>query len=94
MICLLMVMRLSSIAVGAHEGIRLPIPGADRDGVLINTRFLRDVRLGKYVHSGEQLTTLRAFHLGLKFWFWGAGMWPLIAPGQQSGWELKSTWPV
>jgi NADPH-dependent glutamate synthase beta subunit-like oxidoreductase len=27
------------IAVGAHEGIRLPIPGADLEGVLINTRF-------------------------------------------------------
>ncbi len=36
------------IAVGAHEGIRLPIPGADLDGVLVNTHFLRDVRLGKY----------------------------------------------
>ncbi|MHA2429160.1 MAG: FAD-dependent oxidoreductase, partial [Candidatus Hermodarchaeia archaeon] len=36
------------IAVGAHEGIRLPIPGANLEGVLINTRFLRDVRLGKY----------------------------------------------
>jgi heterodisulfide reductase subunit A-like polyferredoxin len=36
------------IAVGAHEGIKLPIPGADLDGVLINTHFLRDVRLGKY----------------------------------------------
>jgi heterodisulfide reductase subunit A-like polyferredoxin len=36
------------IAVGAHEGIRLPIPGADLNGVLINTHFLRDVRLGKY----------------------------------------------
>lgn len=36
------------IAVGAHEGIRLPIPGRDLDGVLINTRFLRDVRLGRY----------------------------------------------
>jgi len=34
------------ISVGAHEGIRLPIPGADLDGVLINTVFLRDVRLG------------------------------------------------
>jgi heterodisulfide reductase subunit A-like polyferredoxin len=33
------------IAVGAHEGIRLPIPGADLDGVMINTVFLRDVRL-------------------------------------------------
>ncbi|MDW8162041.1 MAG: FAD-dependent oxidoreductase [Anaerolineales bacterium] len=37
------------IAVGAHEGIRLPIPGANLDGVLVNTHFLRDVRLGRYV---------------------------------------------
>ena len=36
------------IAVGAHEGIKLPIPGAELGGVLINTHFLRDVRLGKY----------------------------------------------
>jgi heterodisulfide reductase subunit A-like polyferredoxin len=40
------------ISVGAHEGIRLPIAGADLDGVLINTHFLRDVRLGKY-ENGE-----------------------------------------
>jgi heterodisulfide reductase subunit A-like polyferredoxin len=33
------------IAVGAHEGIRLPIPGNNLDGVLINTHFLREVRL-------------------------------------------------
>ncbi len=39
------------IAVGAHEGIRLPIPGATLDGVIINTHFLRDVRLGKYDRS-------------------------------------------
>ncbi len=36
------------IAVGAHEGIKLPIPGANLDGVLVNTHFLRDIRLGKY----------------------------------------------
>ncbi|MEE8355887.1 MAG: FAD-dependent oxidoreductase [Anaerolineales bacterium] len=36
------------ISVGAHEGIRLPIPGSNFEGVIINTRFLRDVRLGKY----------------------------------------------
>jgi heterodisulfide reductase subunit A-like polyferredoxin len=41
------------IAVGAHEGIRLPIPGANFDGVIINTRFLRDVRLGKYDNGKE-----------------------------------------
>jgi heterodisulfide reductase subunit A-like polyferredoxin len=35
------------IAVGAHEGVRLAIPGNDLDGVLINTTFLRDVRLAE-----------------------------------------------
>lgn len=40
------------IAVGAHEGVRLPIPGADLDGVLINTHFLRDVRLDRYGEQG------------------------------------------
>ncbi len=34
------------IAVGAHEGRKLPIEGADLDGVMVNTLFLRDVRLG------------------------------------------------
>ncbi len=33
------------IAVGAHEGRKLPIPGADLPEVLVNTTFLRDVRL-------------------------------------------------
>ncbi|HHH83712.1 MAG TPA: FAD-binding protein, partial [Chloroflexi bacterium] len=46
------------IAVGAHEGIRLPIPGADLDGVLINTRFLRDVRLGNPPPLGEKVLVL------------------------------------
>jgi heterodisulfide reductase subunit A-like polyferredoxin len=41
------------IAVGAHEGIRLRIPGANLEGVLVNTHFLRDVRLGKYVPRHE-----------------------------------------
>ena len=41
------------IAVGAHEGIRLPIPGADLQGIIINTHFLRDVRLGKYQRGDD-----------------------------------------
>ncbi len=41
------------IAVGAHEGVRLPIPGANLDGVIINTQFLKDVRLGKYEVKDE-----------------------------------------
>lgn len=46
------------IAVGAHEGIRLPIPGAELDGVLVNTHFLRDVRLGKYENGGDEVPKL------------------------------------
>ncbi|MDO8956684.1 MAG: FAD-dependent oxidoreductase, partial [Deltaproteobacteria bacterium] len=33
------------IAVGAHEGRKLPIPGTDLPEILINTQFLRDVSL-------------------------------------------------
>jgi heterodisulfide reductase subunit A-like polyferredoxin len=40
------------VAIGAHDGIKLPIPGADLEDVIINTDFLRDMRLGKY-HNGE-----------------------------------------
>ncbi len=46
------------IAVGAHEGIRLPIPGAKLEGVLVNTHFLRDVRLGKYTTPGSDAPPL------------------------------------
>jgi heterodisulfide reductase subunit A-like polyferredoxin len=46
------------IAVGAHEGIRLPIPGADLQGVYINTRFLRDVRLGDPPPLGKRVLVL------------------------------------
>ncbi len=46
------------IAVGAHEGVRLPIPGANYEGVLINTHFLRDVRLGRYDDGGADAPEL------------------------------------
>ncbi|HEY4722593.1 MAG TPA: FAD-dependent oxidoreductase, partial [Anaerolineae bacterium] len=48
------------IAVGAHEGKRLPIPGADHPDVLINTHFLRDVRLG----NGSNLKDRHVLVLG------------------------------
>ena len=35
------------VAVGAHVGVRLPIPGANLQGVMVNTDFLREVRLGR-----------------------------------------------
>ena len=36
------------ISVGAHEGVRMDLPGNDLQGVHINTDFLRDVRLWEY----------------------------------------------
>ncbi len=48
------------IAVGAHEGVRLNIPGADLDGVLINTHFLRDVRLGNPPRLGKTVAVIGA----------------------------------
>jgi heterodisulfide reductase subunit A-like polyferredoxin len=46
------------IAVGAQEGIRLPIPGADRGGVLLNTDFLRDVRSNQPPTLGKRVLVL------------------------------------
>jgi heterodisulfide reductase subunit A-like polyferredoxin len=48
------------IAVGAHEGIKLEIPGADLDGVITNTTFLRDVRLGTSPEMGERIAVVGA----------------------------------
>ena len=48
------------VAVGAHEGIRLPIPGADLDGVIINTRFLRDARIGDPPKLGKKVVVVGA----------------------------------
>jgi heterodisulfide reductase subunit A-like polyferredoxin len=42
------------VAVGAHEGRKLPIPGASLPEVLINTQFLRDVSLSNMgIESGN-----------------------------------------
>jgi heterodisulfide reductase subunit A-like polyferredoxin len=48
------------IAVGAHEGRRLPIPGADHPDVGTAVHFLRDVRLGE----GPDLRGHRVLVLG------------------------------
>ncbi|MFQ5436687.1 MAG: FAD-dependent oxidoreductase, partial [Anaerolineae bacterium] len=42
------------IAVGAHKGKRLPIPGADHPAVLTAVHFLRDVRLGHEIDLSDQ----------------------------------------
>jgi hypothetical protein len=68
------------IAVGAHEGIRLPIPGADLDGVLVNTHFLRDVRLGKYARGEPEQP------LGSASWSSAVATWPSTVPAAPSVW--------
>jgi formate dehydrogenase beta subunit len=46
------------VAVGAHRGVTLPIPGAELDGVLINTEFLRRANLGETVSVGGRVVVL------------------------------------
>ena len=46
------------IAVGAHKGQKLPIPGADNEGVFISIDFLRDINTGKEVHIGNKVIVL------------------------------------
>ncbi|MEA2008216.1 MAG: FAD-dependent oxidoreductase, partial [Chloroflexota bacterium] len=48
------------IAVGAHEGIRPHIPGANQNGVLVSTAFLRDVRVGKPPELGKRVAVVGA----------------------------------
>lgn len=46
------------VAVGAHKGARLPIPGAKGDGVLVNTEFLKAINEGKKVEVGRRVMVL------------------------------------
>jgi heterodisulfide reductase subunit A-like polyferredoxin len=48
------------IAAGAHEGVRPPIPGANLEGVLVSTNFLRDVRLGELPDLGKKVAVVGA----------------------------------
>lgn len=46
------------VAVGTHQGYKLPIPGADLDAVLIGIHFLKDVNLGRGVNVGKKVLVL------------------------------------
>jgi len=46
------------IAVGAHNGRKLPIPGAEADNVLVGTSFLRSVNLGNNIKLGQRVLVL------------------------------------
>ena len=46
------------LAVGAHEGKKMSIPGADLEGTMISIVFLRDVRLGQEVELGRKVSVV------------------------------------
>jgi formate dehydrogenase (NADP+) beta subunit len=46
------------VAVGTHRGVKLPLPGADLEGVLLNTDFLRKASLSEPVAVGERVVVL------------------------------------
>jgi NADPH-dependent glutamate synthase beta subunit-like oxidoreductase/ferredoxin len=46
------------ISVGTHQGVKLPIPGGDLPGVLVNTSFLQDASLGKDMKLGKKVLIL------------------------------------
>ncbi|RCX16025.1 NADPH-dependent glutamate synthase beta subunit-like oxidoreductase [Anaerobacterium chartisolvens] len=46
------------IAIGTHKGVRLPIPGSDLKGVMVNTDFLLKSSLGKKVETGSRVLVL------------------------------------
>jgi len=43
------------IAIGAHKGLKMKIPGEDADGVIDAIEFLRDVNLGRNVKIGGKV---------------------------------------
>ncbi len=46
------------VAIGAHRGTKLPIPGADLEGVLTSTPLLRDARLDKEIKVGKRVVVV------------------------------------
>jgi formate dehydrogenase (NADP+) beta subunit len=46
------------VAVGANKGLKLSIPGANGEGVLIGTDFLKAVNEGKDVETGKKVMVL------------------------------------
>jgi len=46
------------IAIGAHKGTKLKIPGIELEGTLVGTSFMRDVNLGKDVKIGNKVIVI------------------------------------
>ena len=46
------------LALGTHQGVRLPIEGSNLKNVLLNTDFLRDASMGKETGMGKRVVVL------------------------------------
>jgi len=46
------------VAIGAHKGTKLNIPGVELEGTLVGTSFMRDVNLGKDVKIGDKVIVI------------------------------------
>ena len=46
------------VAIGAHKGKKLDIAGADLEGTLVGTSFMRNVNLGKEVKLGNKILVI------------------------------------
>ncbi len=53
------------LAVGAHEGRKLRIPGADLPGTMVAIHFLRDARLGRPVEVGRRVVVVGGGNVAL-----------------------------
>lgn len=46
------------VAIGTHQGVRLPMPGNNLEGTLLNSDFLRDCSMDKETGIGEKVVIL------------------------------------
>ena len=46
------------MAIGSHQGVRLPMEGSDLPGVILNIDFLRNCSMGKETGMGERIIVL------------------------------------
>ena len=53
------------LAMGAHKGQKLNIPGADLEGTLVGTSFMRDVNFGNTVKIGEKVVVVGGGNVAL-----------------------------
>lgn len=46
------------MAIGGHNGVRLPMPGSNLEGVLVNIQFLRQATMGEETGMGKKVIVL------------------------------------